>query len=959
VKTAPLTVRIRAVRLFLIGTSLASMTAGALAQQAPVPPPGATQPDAQVVADPAATTASSTEQATADAASPVSDAEVIVTGSRIGRTGFTAPTPVTALSEQQLVQASPSTVAESLRTLPALVNTSGPQRNSGTVNGGQSFLDLRSLGPTRTLTLVDGRRFVTSALTGSVDVNLIPAALIQRVEVVTGGASAAYGSDAVAGVVNFILDTSYSGAKLDGYYGFSQRGDNREVKLQGALGTDFAGGRGHVVVAGEYFDNDGALPGKRGWSSRGSNLIVGPAGGPRQISRSNVLTVGTVGGMFLTGTGGTAAANAQFAGTQFLPDGSTAPYSFGSYRSGGQQIGGDGINTELIQQLVRPLQRQNVFGRVEYEIADSTKIFVEGLYGRSTTDYINAYNRHQFGNPLTIRADNAFLPAAIRAQAALTGVTGFTFLRHSNERGFVHTENDARTQRYVVGAKGVLSSWKWDAYYQYGYSKQQTDILNVENVPRFTAAIDAVVSPTTGQIVCRSTLTNPGNGCVPFNPFGANRASEAALDYVLGTSSSTSRLRQHVVAGNLSGKLLDGWAGPISLAVGGEWRRERAEVTADPFSVAGAYLFGNPQPWSGGYTVKEAYVETVVPLLANSPLGKDLELNAAGRVTDYSTSGSIWSWKAGLSYTPFDGLRLRGTRSRDIRAPNVSELFNAGRMQTASPTDPFRGGAIAQGIPITLGGNPNLKPETAQTLTVGIVVEPTQIPRLSFSVDYYNIRIKDAIQTVTPQQLLDQCFAGNQLACTQTIRDANGVLTRVLGIPINLALQQARGVDMELAYRFDLGSLIGDNSRLSLRGLVAYLDKLESTVPGSAPINRAGEVGLSPTPHWAGNASANLSSDFFSFFLQGRLIGGGKYDVTKTAADLDLQNIKPQFYLDGQISMKLPPANGKLELYVDVRNILDHDPPFAPGAGNIAIATNAALYDLVGRNFRFGLRVRL
>lgn len=958
-RKAPLNVRARATRLLLIGASLASMTTGAWAQVASPPPAGATPPDADVVANPAASTALSNEQATADAATPPADADIVVTGSRIARTGFTSPTPITALSEQQLVQASPSTVAESLRTLPALVNTSGPQRNSGTVNGGQSFLDLRSLGPNRTLTLVDGRRFVTSALTGSVDVNLIPAALIQRVEVVTGGASSAYGSDAVAGVVNFILDTNYSGVKLDSYYGFSQRGDNREVKVQGALGTGFAGGRGHVVVAGEFFDNAGALPGKRGWSSQGNNFIVGPAGGPKQISSTYVLTVGTLGGMFLTGTGGTAAANARFAGIQFLPDGSTAPYSFGSYRSGGQQIGGDGINTELIQQLVRPLQRQNVFARAEYEVAKDTKVFVEGLYGRSTTDYVNAYNRHQFGNPLTIRPDNAFLPAAIRTQAALTGVTGFTFLRHSDERGFVHTENEAQTQRYVTGAKGVLGDWKWDAYYQYGYSKQQTDILNVENVPRFTAAIDAVVSPSTGQIVCRSSLTNPTNGCVPFNPFGENRASEAALDYVRGTSSSTSRLRQHVFAGNLSGKLIDGWAGPISLAVGGEWRRERARVTADPLSIAGAYLFGNPQPWSGGYTVKEGYVETVVPLLRNSPLGKDLELNAAGRITDYSTSGSIWSWKAGLSYTPFEGLRLRGTRSRDIRAPNLSELFNAGRMQTASPTDPFRGGAIAQGIPITLGGNPTLQPETAKTLTVGLVLEPTQIPRLSFSVDYYNIKIKDAIQTVTPQQLLDQCFAGNQLACSQTIRDANGVLTRVLGIPINLALQQARGVDMELAYRFDLGSLVGDNSRLSLRGLVAYLDKLESTVPGSAPINRAGEVGLSPTPHWAGNASANLSSDFASLYLQGRLIGGGAYDVTKTAADLDLLHIKPQFYLDGQISMKLPPANGKVELYLDIRNILDHDPPFAPGAGNIAIATNAALYDLVGRNFRFGVRVRL
>lgn len=892
----------------------------------------------------------------APAEEAASTASIVVTGSRIARTGFNTPTPVTALSEQQLVQSAPSTVTEALRTLPALVNTSGPQRNSGTVNGGQSFLDLRSLGPSRTLTLLDGKRFVTSALSGSVDANLIPSALIQRVEVVTGGASAAYGSDAVAGVVNFILDKNYKGMKLDGYYGISQRGDNREFKVTGAVGSDFADGRGHIVVAGEYFDNNGVRPEDRKWSSQGRTFIGGPAGGPKQISASNVRTLGTNGGMILTGNGGSAAANAALAGIQFRPDGSTAPYSFGTYRSGALQIGGDGIDSALIQQLARPLTRKNVFAHASFEVSPSIKLFAEGLYGESSTDYVNAYNRHQFGNPLTIRADNAYLPAAIRTQMAATGVTSLTFLRHSRERGFVHTENDATTQRYLAGAEGKIGSWKWDAYYQHGQSKQVTDILNVEDVPHFTAAIDAVVNPANGQIVCRSSLANPTNGCVPFNPFGENRASNAALDYALGTSHSVSKLKQDVVAVNASGKLLEGWAGPISLAIGAEYRKERARVTADDRSIAGAFLFGNPQPWTGAFSVKEAYVETVVPLLANQSFAKNLELNAAARVTDYSTSGSITSWKVGLSYTPFDGLRFRGTRSRDIRAPNMSELFNAGRMQTASPTDPFRNNAIIQGIPVILSGNRNLKPEIANTLTIGAVIEPA--PRLSFSLDYYDIKVGDAIQTITPQQLLDQCFAGNSLACSQTNRDANGNLISVLGAPINLALLRVTGIDAEASYRMDAGQIIGPSSQLSIRALVAYLDRLQNTVPGSAPIDRAGEVGLSPTPHWSGSSQINLTSDVASVFFQGRLIGGGKYDVTKTIADIDLQHIKPQFYLDGQVSYKLPFSDRKIEVYVDVRNILDHNPPFAPGPGNIAIATNAALYDLVGRNFRFGFRAR-
>lgn len=893
---------------------------------------------------------------TAASEASASITDIVVTGSRIARTGMTAPTPVTIFSEKELVQAAPSTVSEALRTLPALTNTSGPQRNPGTISGGQSFLDLRSLGPSRTLTLVNGQRFATSPLTGSVDVNLIPAALIQRVEIVTGGASAAYGSDAVTGVVNFILDTRYSGVKADGYYGFSQVGDNREVKLQVAAGSDFAEGRGHIVIAGEYFDNAGARPEKRDWSTRGNNFIVGPSGG--LIVASNVRTLGTYGGLIQNGNGGSAAANASFAGIQFLPGGTPAPYSFGSYRNGELQIGGDGINTELIQDITRPLTRKNAYGRVEFEVLPDTKVYAEALYGQGKSDYVNSYNRNRFGNQLTIRTDNAYLPQSLRTQAAAAGVTSFTVLRYSQEGGFVHTVNDAATQRYNVGANGKLGGWKWDVYYQHAFAKQSTDILNDQNATRYSLAVDAVVNPANGQIVCRSTLTNPTNGCVPLNIFGEGSPSPAALAYAIGASQAVSRLTQDVTAANISGNLLDGWAGPISLAAGAEWRRERASVTSDPLSIAGQYLFGNPQPWSGGYSAKEAYAEIVVPLLRDVPMAEDLELNVAGRLTGYSTSGKIWSWKAGLSYTPFAGLRLRATRSRDIRAPNSSELFNKGRTLTTTVADPFQGGGITGGVPLINKGNADLKPETTRTLTIGAVIQPVQVRGLSFSVDYYDIKVASAIQTITPQQLVDQCFAGNPLACAQTTRNSAGALTQIFGVPINLALLRATGIDAEATYRFDLGDIAGPDSRLSLRTLVSYLGHLQNTVPGSAVIDRAGEVGLSPTPHWSGNAQVTLASDALSVFLQGRLIGGGKYDITKTAAQVDLQHIKPQFYLDGQISLPFPPSHGKVELYVDVRNILNHEPPVAPGNNNIAIPTNAALYDLVGRNFRFGVRAK-
>ena len=921
-KTMRFTARSRAFKAILLGAGALTFSAAAHAQNAG-------------------------DEESADSA----DSVILVTGSRIASSGFNAPTPVTSLDEQQITATAPSTIADSLRSLPSLTNTTGPQRNSGTTNGGQSFLNLRSLGSGRTLTLLDGRRFPVSALTGSVDVNLIPSALVQRVEIVTGGASAAYGSDAVAGVVNFILDKEFEGVKLDTHFGITEHGDNEEFKVTGAFGSAFAGGAGHVLLAGEYFNTEGVEPIDRDWSSQGNFFINGPAGGPTRILSSNVLTVGTYGGMILNGNGGTPAANAAIGGIQFLPDGTPAPYSFGSYRAGSQQIGGDGVNTELYQSIARPLNRKNVFGRVEFEIAPTVSIYAEGQYGESETTYANGANRNQIGNALTIRPDNAFLPQSIKDQMAANGITSLTFLRHSADRGLVTTVNNASTYRFVGGFEGQLGDWNWETYYQHGRSQQDNNILNMMIVPRMNQAVDSIL--VNGAAVCR----DQSNGCVAFNPFGLNAPSDAALDWTRGTSTSVSTLNMDNVAANLSGDLFEGWAGPISVALGGEYRSEEANVTSDPLSTSFSFIFGNPQPWSGKVEVAEGYVETNVPLLSDTPGFQELDFNGAVRVTDYSTSGSIWSWKAGLSWVPFDGLRLRGTRSRDIRAPNVNELFSTGRQFTATINDPFNNNVRVNGIPTIAGGNPALRPEVANTLTLGVVIQPLQVPGLSFSVDYYDIKVTDAIATIAPQQLLDQCFAGNDFACNLIVRNGT-TITRINQLPVNLDSQVARGVDFELAYRSDVGNLIGQDTQLSLRAIAGYLDKLESQTPGSPAIDRAGEVGISPTPHWQGTTQLRLSSETMGLFLQGRYIGGGAWDVTKGPNDVDLQHIPAVFYVDAQVSYKLPVLDRGIELFFDVRNLFDKDPPIAPANANIAFATNTALYEMIGRNFRLGARIR-
>ena len=910
-------------------------------------------------AAPDAAAAASSEQDAIDAGDTAPDAgtsDIVVTGSRIGRTGFTTPTPVTVLNADQLNKAAPSTIADSLRTLPALTATSGPQRATGTQGGGQSFLNLRNLGAVRTLTLLDGRRFVAASQFGTVDVNLLPAGLVQRVDVVTGGASAAYGSDAVAGVVNFVLDTKFEGLKGEVSTGIADEGDNQELRGSLTGGIALADSRLRLLGSAEYYRNKGILEGERAWARRGSNLINGPAGGPALIAAEDVRAIGSNGGMISTANGGSAAQNALFRGIQFGPGGTVLPYNYGSYTTATQQIGGDGFNTEFLQEINRPLERAAFFGRAEYELTDRWSVFGEASYGWTYTRYSTSANRHLATNPITIRRDNAFLPTPLRTLLdANPQVTSLTMLRWSIEGGLADVSVDTKTDRYVTGFAGELGGLKVNGYYQHGRTRQQTDVINNEITPNFTRAVDAVVNPANGAIVCRSTLTDPTNGCAPFNPFGVGSPSAAALAYTRGLSRTDSVFKEDVAAINISGTLFEGWAGPISFATGGEYRKEQAQLAVDPLSQAGAFLFANPQPWSGSYNVKEGYLETVIPLLKDLPFARELEFNGAVRYTDYSTSGGVTTWKAGLSWTPVSSLRLRATRSRDIRAPNLSELFTSGRTQSATVVDPFKNNVRTSGIFITTTGNANLQPERADTLTLGAVFQPSFVPGLSISADYYDIKINDAIGSLSAQQGVDQCFAGNQLACGFITRDAAGNISALTAYPINLSTLVTNGVDVELSYRVPFADM---SNSLSLRSIISYVGKLATTTPGSPSIDRAGEVGINSNPHWRVNAQADFTHGNFNWFNQLRFIGGGRYDNTKGPQAVSLQHIKPQAYWDMRFAYRFEDLGKGAEMYFNVQNVLDQEPPYAPGEGSIAVATNTQLYDTFGRVYRVGFRFK-
>ena len=878
--------------------------------------------------------------------------EILVTGTRVNRSGFLAPTPTTVLDVGEIERTGSSNIATALNQLPAFQPTFNPaSRVLGTANVGGTFLDLRGLGTNRTLVLLNGRRIVAASSSGLVDINMIPQALVERIDVVTGGASAAWGSDAVSGVVNFVLNERFTGLKGSVQGGISSRGDNAEYKATLAYGTSFAGGRGHITVSGELFTGKGiADQTSRAWAAPGWQTIANPAytptnGQPRFLIAANVHQSNrTEGGLILSSA---------LAGQQFLPDGSLTAFHKGSIAGSSYMIGGDGINQGDYNSLIPPFNRQTAMATLRYDFSNAIRFRAEGSFSGSqgTNSLTQTFNT----TPYTITAQNAFLSDSLRQQMINGGINSFTMGRINTDMGFIQNENKNRTWRIAVGFDGDLGGgWTWSAYYQHGKSHTESYLHNNLITANMTKAIDSVL--VNGVATCRvnadANTANDDPSCVPINLFGYGAPSAAAIDYVTATSSHIHDIRQSVVAADIKGEPFSTWAGPVSIAVGGEYRYEGLTGVGDRLSAASAFLIGNPQSIKGHYNVKEAFGEIVVPLAQDLPFAQALDLNAAVRLTDYSTSGSVTTWKAGATYRPTNGLLLRATRSRDIRAPNIAELFTASTMGYATIIDPRDNASVF--VPVFTGGNEKLKPEKADTFTAGIVVEPTAVPGLRLAVDYYNIKIKGATTTIAYQDIVDRCNRGTTSLCPYVGRNVAGTITSVSRVYVNLARVETEGVDFELAYGTDLG-----RGRLSARALASYIGKLV-TDDGVTAVDRAGEVsnGNGGVPHWRGSASLTYSTERFSGSLKGRYVGGGKYNNTYTAADINDNTVSSVFYLDAGVEWTIPSGNDSFRFFANVNNLLDKDPPIAPVTFQNAFATNPILYDVVGRYFVAGVRVK-
>ena len=875
---------------------------------------------------------------------------LIVTGSRVKRDGYSAPTPETVLSGAEILTAAPANIANFVNQLPQVAPSDTPRTNTvqvGTGTAGANFLNLRGMGASRTLVLLDGRRVVGASVQGLVDVNTLPSTLISRIDVVTGGASAAYGSDAVSGVVNFILDTKFKGIRASAQNGITTYGDGYNWKADIALGTDFADGRGHVLLSGMIADDEGiGESASRPWYN-GAKIIPNPvtgAGQPTQIAAENVrLSRTALGGLITSGV---------LRGTEFGVNGAVTQKDFGT-PSGIFQIGGTGLDLAEFYGLSTPVEQRTGFGRLSYDFSDAFKVYAEGTYGYALALPFSPFNT--FMGNLTLRSDNAFLPEDLRARLVAAGQTTFSFGTSNGDLGRYDVRNERELFRAVLGAEGEFGGgWRYELYGQYGRTDISISAGRNAVASVYRQAIDAVRSPT-GEIVCRSTLTNPTNGCIPFNPFGVGVNSAEAIAYVTGVSRADSVLEQKVVAATIQGEPFDTWAGPVSIVIGGEYRSEEISGTGDPISAANGFQAGNYKATNGKYDVNEFFGEVVVPLAQDIPGIYNLEFNGAVRFTDYSTSGSVTTWKGGLSYSPFADLRLRATRSRDIRAPNLSDLFLGGTLQNnQTARDPFTNGSSPL-FRLTTQGNPTLTPEIADTLTVGGVYTPSWLPGLSVSVDYYDIQIEDALAVLTPQQIFDRCFGGNTALCDLITR-TNGVVTAVTTSPFNVAVERAKGLDIETSYRRQLGN--GGN--LVLRVLATHAISrfvFDGTNRDFSDGENSGSL-----PRWRVRSSVGYSDDSLRADFVARTVSSGVYDRDFTPAILADNTIPGATYFDLALGYKVEAfAQGDAEFFINVDNLFNRDPVLVlpTNLQQITAPVNAALYDTLGREFRVGFRINL
>jgi iron complex outermembrane receptor protein len=912
--------------------------------------------------------------------------EVTVTGSRTIRNALDSPTPLTEVSVADMAEVHPGTVADDLNDLPIFSGSRGQAANAsnGSLSGGPAapnpsanVLNLRNMGFTRTLILFDGKRVPPTSPDGTVDVNMIPQILLHRVDVVTGGASAIYGSDAVTGVVNFVVDKHFNGLMVNAYSGISHDRDDK-INDQGiAWGTDLFDGRGHFEASFQNHDDPNVLLrsqrawGRDVWTVQGGGI----AANPYHLVNNTRIAGSTFGGLISSGA---------LNGQMFDANGFLTPFGAGvnvGAPKNAYQSGGDGAYYN--SSFKAALHMDQLFARADYDFSDS--VHGDATVTASYNQNANVAQDNILSNA-TMSAQNAFLQPAY--QAALAAQT-FQFNKTWLDVPAQGTHTWERQYFAVLGLEGKFGSdYTWNASYSHSETRQNTrQNANINN-ERLSAALDAVVNPANGQAVCNVSLTNPGlyPGCVPLDVFGLNSESQAAVNYIVAATDFRSTLTQDDVSASVTGTPIRDWAGPINVALSAEWRRLGYELVSDaqpsdPVSCTGLRFncSASTQFWAVGATadrspvsekVSEGALELDVPLLADTFLAKSVSFNGAARYTYYDTSGSAVTWKAGLVWKLNDQLTLRAARSRDIRAPTLNDLYLPTSLSTIQVTDLLTG--QTQVVPQQAGGNPHLVPEVGYTSTAGFVYSPEWLPRFNLTLDGFWINITNAITSIqgTNPTVQKICYAsgGSSPYCAlqqrpngfADISAANGV-TKWYSEEINIASQRTAGADLDANYTAE-----PFGHPLSLRVLTTYQPHIIYTTPGLTTIDLGGVAfssnALQASPVWRTTFTGTYNPlQNFAVTVMERLRSSLAFTGDSTQA-VSSPRIPSVAYTDLNLSYQIKRSDSQTELFFNVQNLFNKQPPPAAflGANGAVGSFGGFAYgdDPVGAYFTVGLRYR-
>lgn len=856
----------------------------------------------------------------ADAAAPSGQGDIVVTGSRIDRPGYESPTPLLHMTQADLDVVSRTNIGAALADLPQFKASQSPQTSGTNAQAGRFPINIRGLGETRSLVLVDGRRLVSDN-----DLNTVPSIMVKSVDIVTGGASAAWGSDAVAGVVNMIIDGEYEGVRLGVEGGISSRADAQQFKFEGKYGTSFADGRGHFVIGGEFVDNKGILK-KTDRKNTGRFANVNNTLTPN-VGHATRL----IGGYITSGA---------LKGYGFNPDGSLRTPDIGTV-VGTNMIGGEGPSDDERSPLITPQKRYAAMAKASFELTDTLKISADLRYSRYYNDY-TWFGDHT--NSVTIRSDNAFLNDSIKQAMAAAGQSSFTMARYNADLAYSTIHLDRRSIQGTLALDGSFGDgrWRYGAYYSHGAYRNKMATPGFLIASNFANAVDSVIDPATGGAVCRSGAA----GCVALDLFGEGAPSQDAIDYVTGTPRYNGINKIDTYGVSLRGEPFDLPAGPVSIAIGAEGRNLETSATIGALDTAKAFSTFYFSAFSGKYDVKEAFAEVVIPVVKDVPLLRKLELNGAVRASDYSTSGTIWSWKLGATNEFFPGVIGRVTRSRDIRAPNLSELYSTQTVSYVGVVDPLNSGEGSRSVLVYGGGNASLKPEKADTWTAGFTAAPMR--GLTASIDYFNISIKDVITSIGAQVLVDRCNGGNASLCGYITRDSAGRISSVASSSVNLSEFKSDGIDAELAYTMPVGN--DTNGRVNFRLVGTWVNHF-TTDDGISKVEYVKSQGyafVNGVPRIRANASIGYASDSFSGLVRARYTSSGYWNRTSTA--ITNNRIPAYTYIDLQLSQKVPFGEGKhFELYGNVSNLFDRNPPL--------YSNFSPYYDVIGRYMTVGARL--